>query len=107
RGVDPATERGEQCQPPIAELVAEPLDDDPLVRRQRPRRVALVLEVREQVLRRPLIEVVVVAQPLAGLLPATSAPSEVALELADERPECPTQLDGPADGVALPERQLA
>ena len=66
RGVDAATERGQQRQPPVAELVAEPLDDDPLVGRQGAGRLALVLEVREQVLGRPLVEVVVLAQSLRG-----------------------------------------
>ena len=49
-------------QPPVAELVAEPLDDDPPVGRQGAGRLALVLEVGEQVLGGALVEVVVLAQ---------------------------------------------
>ena len=71
--MDPATERRQQRQPPVAELVAEPLDDDPLVGRQGAGGLALVLEVGDEVLGRALVEVVVLAQALRGVPPALGA----------------------------------
>ena len=73
RRMDPPAERRQQRQPPVAELVAEPLDDDAPVGRQRAGRVALVLEVREQVLGGAVVEVVVVLEPLRGGLPSLGA----------------------------------
>ena len=70
-------------------------------------RVALVLEVREQVLGGAVVEVVVVLEPLRGGLPSLGSAVQVALELPDERAERAAELDRAADGVALPERQLA
>ena len=35
------------------------------------------------------------------------APGEVRLDLADEGPERPPELDRPSDGIAVPERELA
>ena len=58
RGVDSPTERGQDDQPPVAELVAEALDDDAPVRRQGARDLALLLEVGQQVLGGQLVEVV-------------------------------------------------
>ena len=107
RGVDAPAERRQQGQPPVAELVAEAFDHDALVRRQGARDLALVLEVGEQVLGRPFVEVVVLAQALRGGGPALGPAREVRLQLAGERAERPTELDGPPDGVALPERELA
>ena len=66
RGVDSATERCQQRQAPVAELVAEPLDHDPLVGRERAGRFALVLEIREQVLGGAVVEIVVVLESLRG-----------------------------------------
>ena len=108
RRVDPPAERREQRQPPVPELVAEALDDDALVGRQGAGRLALVLEVGEQVLGGQLVEVVLLAQPRLGRRPGpVGAAGEVALDLADERAHRRAQLDRPADRVALPERQLA
>jgi hypothetical protein len=64
--VDAAAERGEQAQPPVAQLVAEALDDDPPIGRQRAGDLALVLEVHQEVVGGPLVEVVALAQPAAG-----------------------------------------
>ena len=97
----------QQRQPPVAELVAEPLDDDALVGGQRAGRVALVLQVREQVLGGAVVEVVVVLQPLRGGLPSFGSAVQIALELPDERAERAAELDRATDGIALPERQLA
>ena len=94
-------------QPPIAQLVAEPLDHDPPIGGECPGRVTLVLEIGDQVLGRPLVEVVVIAQALCGVPPALRAASQIGLHLADERADGPPELDRPAQGVALPERELA
>ena len=106
-GVDAAAERGQQAQPPVAQLVAEALDDDPLVGRQGARRLALVVEIGEQVGGGALVEVVRLAQPGGRGGPALLAAGEVGLELADERAHRPAELDRPPDRVAVPERQLA
>ena len=105
--MDPAAERRQQHEPPVAELVAEALDDDPPVGRQGAGDLALVLEVGDEVLGRELVEVVVRPQAVGRRLAPAGAPVEVGLDLADERAERPAELDRPADGVAVPERQLA
>ena len=105
--MDPAAERRQDAQPPVAQLVAEPLDDDPAVRRERPGRPALVVEVGEQVRGRPVVEVVGLLESGRGGRPAARAVREVRLRLADERPDGLAQFDRPPDRVAVPERQLA
>ena len=107
RGVDTAAERGQQRQPPVAQLVAEAFEHDPLVGRQAARRLAFVLEIREQVLGGTLVEVVLLAQSRRGRAATRGALREVGLELADERAHRTSELDRAAHGVALPERQLA
>ncbi len=57
RRVDPAAERGQQADPPVAQLVAEALDDDRPIRRQRSGRLALLRQVGGQVAGCPLVEV--------------------------------------------------
>ena len=105
--MDPAAERGQQAQAPVAELVAEPFDDDPLVGRQGAGRLALVVEVGEQVGGRALVEVVRLAQAGGRHRPALLAAGEVGLELADEGAHRLPELERPPDGIAVPERQLA
>ena len=107
RRVDPATERAQDAQPPIAELVAEPLDNDPLVRWQGSGRLALVVEIGEQVVGRARIEIVRLAQSRGRVAAALRATSQVALELGDEGAERTPELDRPSDRIAMPERQLA
>ncbi len=63
RRVDAAAERAEDHEPPVAELVAEALDDEPPVGRQGARDLALLLDVRDEVVRRVLVEVVALAEP--------------------------------------------
>ena len=106
RGVDPATERRQHDQPPVTQLVAEPLHHDPPVRREDPGGLALVLEIREEVLGRQGVEVVVLAQPGRRLRPALRARRQLLLGLADEGTHRPPELDRASDAVALPERQL-
>ena len=94
--MDAAAERRQQAQPPVAELVAEALDDDPPVGRQRPDDLALVLEVGQQVLGGQLVEVVRPPQAVGRLRPAARAAGEVVLELADERPSArPSSIGRP------------
>src|SRR5690242_13206145 len=100
------TERRQEADPPIAELVAEALDDDPLVRRQGARRLALVLEIGEKVLRREIVEVVALRESGQSGFSAALPPPDVGLELTDERAERTTQFDRSAHRVAVPERQL-
>ena len=100
RRVDAAAERRQQAQPPVAELVAEALDDDALVGRQGAGRLALVLEVREQVLGRQLVEVVRLAQARRRGRATALAAREVRLELADERARSPAR----ARSAARPRR---
>jgi hypothetical protein len=54
--VDAAAEGREQDEPPVAELVAEPLHDDAAIGRQGAGRVALVLQVGDEVLGRQRVE---------------------------------------------------
>ena len=107
RGMDPPTERAQDAQAPVAQLVAEALDDDPLVGRQDARGLALVVEIREQVRRGAFVEIVGLAQAGVGDRPALCAAPKVGLDLADEGAQRPPELDRAPDRVALPERQLA
>ncbi len=96
-GVDAAAVRGEDAQPPVADLVAEALDDDRPVGRDDARRLLLLAQEVEQVARRSRVEVVALRQRLRRLLDRPAA--EGADRLA--------QLLRPADAVALPERDRA
>ena len=107
RGVHAATERREHDEPPVAQLVSEPLDHDPAVGREGAGCLALVLEVGEEVVGGEVVEVVVAPQAPGGPRPALRALREVGLDAADELADGPAQLHGPADRVAVPERQLA
>ena len=106
--MDATAERREQAQPPVAELVAEPLDDDPPIGRQ----VARSTRARRRGRRagcRPLARRGRGARAAGSVRagPALLAAGQVGLELADERAQRPPELDRPADRVAVPERQLA
>ena len=61
RRVHPAAERRQQADAPVADLVAEALDDDRAVGRER-REALLLSQERQEVLRRPGVEVVLLAQ---------------------------------------------
>ena len=105
--MDPAPKRAEDHDPPIAELVAEPLDDDPPVGRQRTCGRAFLIEVGDQVFGRQLVEVMSLAKACQGRPTAAIATREVGLQLADRLAKRSTELDRSTLGVALPERQLA
>ncbi len=82
--------------PPVAEFVPEPLHDDPAVGRHEARHIAFLGEIVEEVGCRQIVEVVVLEEPARGLLTSALAVIEIGVELADERPKRPPQLDRPA-----------
>ena len=65
-GVDPAAERRQQADPPVAQLVAEALEHDRAVVGHDPGRLALVVEVGGQVAGRALVELAANRRRSAG-----------------------------------------
>ena len=92
--VDTAAERREDAQPPVADLVAEALDDDRLVGGDNPGRRLLLAQVGDEVLRGAPVEVVVPREAL-GLH---------RYRLAGERADRPAEFGRTPDAVAFPER---
>ena len=72
RRVHRRAERAEHAHPPVADLVAEALDDDRAVVGHDAGGLGLLVDVLQQVRRRELVERVVVAQHADGLAPATA-----------------------------------
>ena len=101
RGVDAAAEGRVDADPPVADLVAEPFHDQVAVIGNGAGGGCLVVEVREQVLDREVIEPGSVTQALGRGIAVHR--SQLASHLAQRRAE----LDGPARGVGFPERDLA
>src|SRR3954469_12411499 len=95
--MDAAAEWRQDAEPPVADLVAEALDHDRLVRRQHARRLALLAQECDQVARRLLVEV------RRGSQLFRLAVDRPARELAYGA----AKLDGAANLVALPERHRA
>jgi hypothetical protein len=94
--VDTATERCQQHEPPVAQLVPEPLDHDPAVGRQGADDLAFVLEVREQILGCELVEVVVGPQSVGRRLAPAGASVEVVLDLRTKPPSArPSSIGRP------------
>ena len=91
-------ERRQHAHPPVADLVAEALDDDRPVRRHRPGRLLLVAQEREQVPGRLLVERVLLGQALERLLLGES--DELTRRTSDRFAE----LVRTAGAFALPER---
>ena len=100
RRVHRRAERAEQADPPVADLVAEALDDDRAVVGHDTGRLGLLADVLQQVGRRQLVEGVVLAQQRRRLGRRQLA------QLADEGAERPAELERPARAVAVPERHL-
>ncbi len=98
RRVHAAAERREDADAPVADLVAEALDDDRAVGRHGAGRVGLLAEEGEQVARRTLVEEELLAQPLRRLRLRERR------ELARGGADLLAELVGPADPLALPER---
>ena len=100
RRVDASAERRQQTDPPVAELVARPLDHDGAVVGHGAGGGGLVGEIAQHVLGRARVEVVVLGQPLDRRRGRHLA--QAAHQLADVAP----QLQRPSGRVRLPERHL-
>ena len=96
-GVHAAAVRGEDAQPPVADLVAEALDHDRAVARHDAGGVLLLAQEREQVLGGQVVEVVALLQRRRVLLDRP----------AGERADRLAQLARAPDPVAAPERHGA
>ena len=101
RRVHPGAERREDAHAPVADLVAEALDNDGAVGGHGAGRVLLVAQEGDQVLRGLLVERMLLGQPLEGLL--LGQRRQLARGLADRLAE----LVRPAGPLALPERDQA
>ena len=99
-GVDLRAERGVHDQPPVAQLVAEPLDQQRAVVGEVAGGLPSARPGRLQVRRAPLVEAGGPGALQAGL-------RRRGADLAQERAERPAQLQRAARGVAVPERHLA
>ena len=98
--MDAAAERGEQADPPVAELVKAALDDDgPIVGDGA--RCGLIIEVAQEVFGGDAIEVVLTDETIDRCGPGD--PAKVTNELADRIAE----LDRSSFPVTVPERHLA
>src|SRR3989454_10054689 len=100
RSVDASAEWRVQANAPVTDLVAEALHDQVAVIGHYPGRGRLVVEIREQVLDRQVVESRALAQPLRGGGGIEGA------QLAHHLAQRSTQLDGEARGVSLPEGDL-
>ncbi len=85
-------------QPPVAELVAEPLDEQGGVAGQDVGGLELLVQVADEVAGRPLVEAVSRAS-------CSARRARHRAELAGEGADGRAELGGSAQGVALPERQ--
>ena len=100
RCVDLAAEGGVDGDAPVADLVAEPLDDDGAVVGDVHRRLALLVEVVEEVVGGPLVET-------SGRHPGPGLCWCQPDDLADEGADRAAELCRAPELVALPEGQLA
>lgn len=100
RRVHLRAERGMDHDPPVTQLVTEPLDEDGPVVRHMAAGAALFVDVRQGVVGGPGVEAGG-EQSRAGVLLRQSA------DLAEERTQSAPQLQRAAQLVALPERQPA
>ena len=98
RRVDACPERREDAQPPVADLVAEALDDDRPVGREHAGRVLLLAEECQEVPGRALVELVLAGQAVARLRVGKRD------QLAAGPPDRLAELVRPPDALALPER---
>ena len=96
-GVDATAEGREHAQPPVADLVAEALDDDRPVRRHHAGGRLLFAQVFDEVARRAGVEVVLGLESLGGLIDRP----------ARERPDRLTELARASHPISLPEGHRA
>ena len=97
RGVHARAERGQDAHPPVADLVAEPLDDHGPVVGDGAGGLHLLLEVGHEVPRGELVQAHVAAEPLEGGVATGAA------ERAGEGAHGAAELDRAARLVAVPE----
>src|SRR2546430_16837707 len=100
RSMDASAEWRVQANAPVTDLVAEALHHEVAVVGHYPGRGRLVVEIREQVLDRQVVESGAVAPPLRG--GGRIKRTQLAHHLAQRR----TQLDWAARGVGPPEGDL-
>jgi hypothetical protein len=98
RRVHTSAERSQDADPPVSDLVAEPLDHDGAVAWNSAGRVVLLADELQQIVGRPLLEVVLVAQPRPRLRLRQAA------ELTRGGADLLAELVWTADALALPER---
>ncbi len=94
-------ERRKQHHPPVAEFVSEAFDHHLAVSRKVAGLLLLVMQIRQQILRCVVVEVVLARQPLQR--------SRWVLDAIDFPRECPDrspEFERPPNAVALPERHL-
>ena len=101
RRVDLRAERREHAHPPVADLVAEALDDDRAVVGHGARGLGLLVEVAHKVGRGALVEAAVTLERAHGILDAARP------QLAHEGADRAAELQRPAGAIAVPERHLA
>ena len=88
------------AEPPVADLVAEPLDDDRAVVGRAAGRLLLLVQVSDQVGGGPLVQAGLARS--VGCFLGPQAP-----EFTDEGAERPAQFKGPAGAVSMPEGQAS
>ena len=96
--VHASTERRQHAHAPVADLVAEALDDDRAIGGDDPGGRLLLAQIRDEISRRPDVEVVLAAQH--GLRLGVGERDE----LARRAPDLLAELGRPPDPFALPER---
>ena len=101
RSMHRRAERSEDAHPPVADLVAEPLDDHGAIIRNDTGGLNLLVEVRHHVAGGKSVEVVLGHQAVDRRLAAQRP------HFSLERTQCPTQLQRSARAIAVPERHLA
>ena len=94
-------ERGEHADPPVAELVTKPFDDDGAVVGHRAGGLGLAGDVVEEVAGGALVQAGARAQPFRGDVLSGAA------QLAHHRTHGRADLVGSAHGVPVPERHLS
>ena len=97
----PTAERREHADPPVADLVAEALDDDRPIRRHDPGRGLLLAQVRDEVPRRAPVEHVLAFEHAGCRIVGQGC------DLPRRATDLLTQLCRPADALALPEGRHA
>ena len=101
RSVHRSAERRKDADPPITDLVAEPLDDDGAIVGHDARCLRLLAQVQHYVVGGELVERELGAKPLHRLRIADSP------DLALERTERPAEFQWPPRPITVPERHLA